>query len=116
MPGDKDLVRLRHMLEAAGKAVAFVAGRSRGELDRDELLTLALVRLIEVVGEAAKGVSEDCRRRHSVIPWKGIVGTRDRLIHGYFDVDLNVVWEIVSADLPAMIPELERIVSESSAE
>ena len=115
MPEDKDAVRLRHMLEAARKAVGFAAGRSRGDLDRDEQLTLALVRLLEVVGEAARGVSEDCRRRYPAIPWKGMVGTRDRLIHGYFDVDLNVVWEIVSADLPAIIPTLERIVSDPAA-
>ena len=111
MPGDKDAIRLRHMLEAARKAVEFAKGRTRVDLDADEQLTLALVRLLEVVGEAAKGVSEECRRSHPSVAWKGIAGARDRLIHGYFDVDLDVVWRIIADDLPPLIVQLERMVS-----
>ena len=115
MSKHEDLVRLRHMLEAARKAVAFLKDRKRSDLDNDERLTLALVRLLEILGEAGKCVSADLRQRHSQIPWKEIAGTRDRLIHGYFDVDLNIVWQIVIADLPALIPELEQIVSSESS-
>ena len=81
-PAD-DAVRLRHMLDAARKAVAFTRGRSRADLDADELLALALVRLLEVLGEAAKGVSSEFRGRHPQVPWKDVAGTRDRLIHGF---------------------------------
>ncbi len=110
-----DVVRLRHMLEAARKAVAFLKDRKRSDLDSDEKLTLALVRLLEILGEAGKRVSADLRQRHPQVPWKEIAGTRDRLIHGYFDVDLNIVWQIVTADLPVLIPQLERMVSSESS-
>ena len=79
-------------------------------MDADEKLTLALVRLIEVLGEAAKGVSQTFRETHPEISWREIAGTRDRLIHGYFDVDLNIVWQIVTKDLPALILQLEKIL------
>ncbi len=106
-----DMVRLRHMLDAARKATTFISGRHRGDLDREEQLTLALVRLLEILGEAAKGVSAATRERHPQIAWKSITGTRDRLIHGYFDVDLNIIWQIISVDLPPLITQLERIVA-----
>ncbi len=110
MPRDEDSARLRHMLDAVRKATEFAHGRSRTDLDTDEMLQLALIRLIEVLGEAAKGVSPGCRQTHPEIPWKQIAGTRDRLVHGYFDVDLDIVWEIVSADLPALLAALEKII------
>ena len=108
----KDDVRLRHMLEAARKAVQLVRGRTRADLDDNEMLTLALTRLLEVLGEAAKGVSENVRQQASAIAWKEIAGTRDRLIHGYFDVDLNIVWEIIMKDLPPLIAHLEQLVGQ----
>ena len=111
MPVVKDAVRVRHMLDAARKTVAFAKGRSRPDLDTDEQLTFALVHLLEVVGEAAKGVSGPCRAQYADVPWKEIAGTRDRLIHGYFDIDLNVVWRIIADDLPPLIAQLERIVT-----
>lgn len=113
MSKDNDLLRIRHMLDAARKAVEFVQGRTREDLETDEKLTLALLRLLEVVGEAAKGVSPAFRERYRGIAWKEISGTRDRLIHGYFDVDLNIVWQIASRDLPILIPELEKILSQN---
>ncbi|MBI3324129.1 MAG: DUF86 domain-containing protein [Candidatus Omnitrophica bacterium] len=111
MSKHEDAVRLRHMLDAAQKGVEFLKGRSRRDLETDEKLTLALVRLLEILGEAAKSVSADLRQRHPEIPWKDIAGTRDRLIHGYFDVDLDIVWQIMTADLPTLIAELQRVVS-----
>ena len=99
------------MLDAVQKAVEFVQGRSRTDLDKDEQLTLALTRLLEIIGEAAKGVSPALRERYPKIQWKEIAGTRDRLIHGYFDVDLNIVWQIVTTDLPPLLAELEKILS-----
>lgn len=94
------------MLDAAEKAVSFVAGRTRADLDDDEQLALALVRLIEVLGEAASRVSETFREEHPELPWQAMRGARNRLIHGYFDVDYDVVWQIVSIDLPALIVKL----------
>ena len=105
-----DLVRLRHMLDAAHRAREFAQDRSRADLDSDEMLALALVRLLEIVGEAARGVSVGLRERHLEIPWGQVASTRDRLIHGYFDVDLDIVWGIVTKDLPPLITQLEAII------
>ena len=105
-----DEVRLRHMLDAAHKTLAFTDGRSRDDLDTDEQLTLAIVRLLEIIGEAAKKVTTETRAAHPEIPWRDIAGTRDRLIHGYFDVDLDVVWSIAMGDLPALVTSLEAIL------
>lgn len=98
------------MLDAARKAVEFVQGLNRQDLDKDEKLGFALHRLLEIIGEAAKNVSPETRQRCPGIAWKEIAGTRDRLIHGYFDVDLDVVWQIVTQDLPPLVTELEKIV------
>lgn len=109
-----DFIRLRHMLDSARKASEFARGRSGDDLRADEMLGLALVRLLEVLGEAAKGISEELRAAHPEIPWKQIAGTRNRLIHGYFDVDLNIVWQIVNADLPPLISVLNNILASES--
>ena len=110
----KDDVRVRHMLDAARKAIALARGRTRSDLDHDETLVLALTRLLEVLGEAAKAVSEATRRREAGIAWKGIAGTRDRLIHGYFDVDLDIIWEIITTDLPPLAGSLEQLLARGS--
>jgi uncharacterized protein with HEPN domain len=106
----EDLTKLCHILDASRKAVKFSQGRRRTELDSDEMLSLALVRLLEIIGEAAKGVSSSVRQHYAEIPWKDIAGTRDRLIHGYYDVDLDIVWSIIINDLPPLIIRLEEIV------
>lgn len=95
----KDEDRIRHMLEAALKATEFVRGQNRSTLDADEKLTLSLVHLLEILGEAAGKISQDFRRRHPEIPWNRVSGIRNRLIHGYFDIDLDIVWETVTARL-----------------
>ena len=107
---DEDWLRLQHMRDAAQKAVAFMQGRTRSDLDSNEILTLALVRLLEILGEAARNVSHEVRDQHAELPWKAIVGTRDRLIHGYFKVDLDIVWEIITTDLPLLIASLDKII------
>ncbi|MFH1672325.1 MAG: DUF86 domain-containing protein [Pseudomonadota bacterium] len=105
-----DVVRLRHMLDAAKEAVSFVQNKTRSSLDTDRQLVLSLVKSIEIVGEAAAHVSEKCVRDFPQIPWRNIIGMRNRLIHGYFDIDLAVVWKTVIEDLPPLIAELEEIV------
>lgn len=110
MPLLDDGLRLRHMLEAARKAVAFAEHRTRQDLDTDEQFALALTRLLEVIGEAAAAVSDTAREGSPAIPWRSIISTRNRLIHGYFDVDLDVVWSIVTHDLPILVCELQRLL------
>lgn len=103
----EDIVRLRHMLDAARKAVAFSTGRQRSDLDLDEMFGLAITRLLEILGEAAKMVSPAGRSACPHIPWKQLAGTRDRLIHAYFNVNFDIVWQILTSDLPALIPQIE---------
>ena len=104
-----DPTRLGHILDAAREAVAFTQGRTRQDLDADRQLNLALVRLLEVIGEAARGISADFRQRHPQLPWKKMIGMRDRLAHGYFDINLDVVWQTVTVDLPSLIAQLQQI-------
>mgnify|MGYP000854734871 CR=1 FL=1 len=106
-----DRVRVLHMLDAARKAVRFASGRTRADLDRDEMLMLALTRLLEIIGEAARHVTGPTRELAPGIAWQQIAGARDRIIHGYFDVDLDIVWDIVTGDLPPLIAELERLLT-----
>jgi uncharacterized protein with HEPN domain len=101
-------LRIRHMLDHAKEAVAMARGKTRADLDRDRQLNLSLVRLLEIVGEAAGRVSGEERERHPDIPWPEIVGLRNRLIHGYDSVDFDILWQIVSADLPPLIAALEK--------
>ncbi|MDY0168668.1 MAG: DUF86 domain-containing protein [Thermoguttaceae bacterium] len=108
-----DLVRLKHMLEHASEAVQFTEGRSRDDLKRDRQLELVLTRLVEVVGEAAARVSHKLQQRHPQIPWPEIVALRNRLIHGYDAVDLDILWDIVTMDLPALIEALRGITEEA---
>jgi uncharacterized protein with HEPN domain len=105
-----DLVRLRHMLDAAKEAVGFTTARSRADLDRDRMLTLSLIKLIEIIGEAANGVSVEYQNQHPDIPWPDIIGMRHRLIHAYFDVNLDIVWATVAYDLPPLVITLEKIL------
>ena len=108
---EDDSVRIRHILDAACEAVSFANGRSRADLDADRKLNLSLVRLLEIIGEAARGISTQFRQAHPDLPWQSMVGMRDRLIHGYFDINLDVVWETVTDDLPPLIAQLEKIKS-----
>jgi len=105
-----DMVRLCHMLEHAREAVALMQDKNRSDLESSRLHTLALIRLIEIIGEAASRVSKATQRQHTQIPWPQIIGMRNRLIHGYDVVDIGIVWQTVTEELPPLIAELERIV------
>ncbi|MEX2157841.1 MAG: DUF86 domain-containing protein [Dehalococcoidia bacterium] len=101
------------MLEAAQKAIALVEGHTAESLSSDEMRALAVIHLIEILGEAAKGVSEQSMGEAPQLPWAKMAATRDRLIHGYFSVDLGIVWEIARHDLPAVVEALEALLDES---
>jgi uncharacterized protein with HEPN domain len=107
-----DLIRLRHMLDAAREAVEFARNSRRKDLDGDRKLTLALVKDVEIIGEAAYQISEDTRRTLPEIPWEDIVGMRHRLVHVYFDINLDILWKTVQEDLPPLV----RILSEKLGE
>ena len=105
-----DAIRLRHMLDAAREAEFFVQNKTRKNLDNDRKLVLALVKSIEIVGEAAANVTNKCREDLPQIPWPNIIGMRNRLIHAYFDINLDILWKTVIEDLPPLIADLEKIV------
>jgi len=96
-----DVVRLRHILDAIEAAQRFIQGRSRDDLDRDLMLLFALVRAIEIIGEAAAKVSDETRAAIA-LPWPAIVGMRNRLIHAYFDIDKDVLWATAVQSLPRL--------------
>jgi uncharacterized protein with HEPN domain len=105
-----DIVYVRHVLDAARKAIIFARNRTREELDSDEMLSLSLVRLLEIIGEAANSVSVGFQEKHTQIPWKKMIGLRNRLIHGYFDINLDMVWDTIAEDLPPLAADLEKII------
>ncbi len=107
-----DRTRLLHMLDAAREAVGFASGCSPGELPGRRLLALALVKCIEIIGEAASKVSADTRCSYQEIPWLDIVGMRNRLIHAYFDIDFQRVYDTITTDLPPLIATLEKVLGE----
>jgi uncharacterized protein with HEPN domain len=107
-----DAVRLRHMREAAASALEMATGRTRTELDENVMLRMAITRCLEILGEAASKVTPGTRAQVPSIPFGKIVSMRNRLIHAYFDVDLNIVWTTVAEDLPALLPALDSALAE----
>ncbi|MFY4729636.1 DUF86 domain-containing protein [Nitrospira sp. BLG_2] len=105
-----DDVRLRHMLDAAREALGFVRGRNRVDLNSDRQLVLALVKTIEIIGEAAFRTSENTQAQFPEIRWEDIVGMRHRLVHAYFDINLDVLWKTVQDDLVPLIVRLEQML------
>ena len=114
MSRHENVVQLRHMLDHAQEAVSMAEGKTRVDLEMERQLNLSLVRLLEIVGEAASRISREDRSRYLDIPWPEIIGLRNRLIHGYDAVDLDILWQIVKEDLPPLIDKLEKIVSQES--
>jgi len=110
---EADRIRLWHMIEAAEQAGRFVAGRTRDDLDTDPMLLFALVRAIEVVGEAASQISPETRQVSPEVPWKAIVGMRNRIVHAYWDIDPDILWKTVTARLPSLLPQLRNLLARS---
>ena len=105
-----DLVYAGHMLDMSRKAVALMRGKDRAAYDADETLRLALAHLVQVIGEAARRVQREFREIHSHIPWADIVGMRHKIVHDYMDVEEDVLWSVVTSDLPTLIRDLGPII------
>lgn len=104
-----DIVRLRHMLDASREILTFIRGKTRNDLNSDRMLTLSIVKSLEIIGEAASKTSEDCRRELPDMPWSSITNMRNRLIHAYYDINLDTVWQTVMEDVPPLISALEKV-------
>jgi uncharacterized protein with HEPN domain len=100
------------MLDAAQEAVGFVQGRRRGDLDFDRQLVLSLVKEVEIIGEAAYQVTEQTRKEIPGLPWADLIGMRHRLVHAYFDINVDILWKTIQEDLPPLIEKLERWISQ----
>ncbi len=107
-----DAIRLRHMLDAIHEAMRFAQGQTRADLDGNRMLVLSLVKDIEIIGEAAYQISENTRDQIQDIPWEDIIGMRRRLVHAYFDINLDILWRTLQDDLPTLKAVLEPLVSE----
>ena len=105
-----DTVLLTDMLDYARRAASAIGGRSREDLDADPVLVGALERFVEVIGEAANRLSEETRETMPGVPWHEIIAMRNRLVHGYFAVDLDILWTVVHDDLLGLIDDLERLI------
>jgi len=99
------------MIEAADNVQKFISGRQRADLDSDQMLVFAIVRALEIIGEAASKISEETRSAHGAIPWKAIIGMRNRLVHAYFDIDVRIVWVAVTEELPALLIQLKALAA-----
>ncbi len=109
-----DEVYIGHMLDTAHKARSFVEGLEREDYDQDEQLRISLAHLLQVIGEAARRVSESFRVAHSDLPRKQIIGMRNKVVHDYMYIDEDVVWETVMEDLPTLIAQLETLLPPES--
>jgi len=104
-----DIVYVGHMLDLARQARELVAARTRAEYDADLALRLALAHLVQTIGEAARRVSPELQKAHPEIPWRNIVGVRHKVVHDYFYVDYDIIWDVVTSDLPGLMSKLKPI-------
>lgn len=103
-------ITLRQILQHSKEAVDILYGKTRLDLDNDRLLNLAMTRLLEIIGEAANRVPDAVQEKYPELPWLQMVSLRNRLIHGYDQVDLDILWVIVKKDLPELVSQLEKIL------
>ncbi|GIK62031.1 MAG: DUF86 domain-containing protein [Ignavibacteriota bacterium] len=104
-----DFIRIKHMIDAAEEAISFAEGKQRKDLDKERMLVLSVIKEIEIIGEAASKISIEVKAEYSNIPWDEITGMRNHLVHGYFDVDLDMLWNTIKQDLPSLITNLKKI-------
>ena len=105
-------ITVRQMLDHVREVIDMAHGRRREHLDTDRMLNLSLVRLLNIVGEAATRVPEEFRTRYSAIPWRAMSNMRNRLVHGYDTINFDTVWSVIQDELPLLVEQLESIVAD----
>ena len=116
MSRHEDAVTLRQRLDYIEEAIALAKPRTRADLESDRVFFLALQKLVEIVGEAATRISDATKDAHPAIPWREMIGTRNRLIHGYDAVDYDILWNIVTADFPSLAGQIKALPAENTGE
>ncbi len=116
MPRRDPTILLEDVIEHSRRAIALAKGRKAEDLDEDEMVGLALVRLLEVTGEAASQLPPELRARHSDIPWRDLIDLRNVLIHAYHRIDYRIVWEIVTEQLPSLVVAVEAALARERKE
>jgi uncharacterized protein with HEPN domain len=111
-----EIIRLRHMRDHATEAIDMTRGKRRADLDNDRMLELALVRLMEIIGEAAGRVTPETRAKLPAIPWADVVAMRNRLIHGYDSVDHDILWDTIIHDLPYLLQAVDELLRQLADE
>lgn len=111
-----DLEYLRHILDETDFIINKAGNIKESDFYRDEVMKRAVVRSLEIIGEAAKKLSGELRIKYIQIEWKSIIGMRDRLIHGYFGVDYELVWDVIANKIPLLRHEIEKVISAETRE
>jgi uncharacterized protein with HEPN domain len=109
-----DRIRLHHIADALSAATRFIEGKRRADLDTNEMLAFALVHAMQIVGEAASKISIETRRRHGQIPWADIIGMRNRLVHAYADINLDILWTTATEAAPALLAQVKAVLDKSA--
>ena len=113
MTKHEDTPYLQHIAEAIRNIESFSENLTKEKFLKNSLRQSAIVRQLEIIGEAAKNVSENTRKKHPQVVWKDIAGTRDKIIHHYFGVNLNIIWDIIKKDLPDLKKKIEAMLKEN---
>ncbi len=108
----EDRVRLRHIADALDAAIRFAEGRKREDLDSDEMLAFALVHALQIAGEAAGRVGAATRNQHPEVPWASMIGMRHRLVHAYFDINLDILWTTAIHAAPALAAQIKTLLDQ----
>ena len=110
------LIFIKHILQNIEDIETFSKGLSKGNLERDILKQKAIIRSVEIIGEAVRNLPDSFKKKHSEIPWRDIIGTRDKMIHHYFGVDLDIVWNIIKKDIPELKNNIKDILEKEKTQ
>lgn len=109
------LIFIGHISESIEKIEKFIKDISKTDFEKDEMRQGAIIREIEIIGEAVRNLPKDFINKYSSIPWKQIIGMRDKLIHHYFGVDFNLIWKVIKEDIPILKKEINEILKREKA-
>lgn len=109
-----DLPRLKHIYDASLEALQFLENKTKEDLENNRMLTLVLIKELEIIGETANNISKECQSRYPNIPWKDMIGMRNRLVHVYFGINYGIVWQTVTENLPILLTEIKTVIEQES--